>query len=576
MSKLKLAWHWVILATLLGCVVSAQAADATQPLGLGTPVMDAFTEITKSFEAALKPAGLRLFGLLMLIEASVWSFKTLMQDETSVGSWAFGLTQKVMIWGFFAWLLNDSHGIMTAIIRSFFVLGGTATGLGATLNPSDLLYTGIETAVAISSDADLTALSFLEKPLIVLTAILAELCIMAAFVVAAAQLVMAQVEAMVVIAAAPVLLSFGALSFTRDIAVNVLRHALSTGVKVLTIYMIAGLMTKLGPVFTQVLRDNSDQIMSSPGQLLEVIGVALLLLLLSFFIPTIANSMLSGSTGLSGTAALGAAVGAAAAAATGGAAAASVAGTVGNAGAAGAMEATGLAKALGAGMDSAHDMGLSGPGAVGHAVGEVASHGLGLSTQGMSNMADNVSSAFAASVEGTTGGKIANAIQASRGGAMEGLPADYRTSTPPSASPVGGGSSGSGAQQNGNAVPQNVPGTSASESGDAAVASAGEAAGASYDPQSQQSGDVAAAGGVPGGAPPAAMGDATGASIGGAEVATGANASSSAAPNKGMAGRTADRLTSLSGLIQTGQDHLKSMDDRTVVTAAPINIQASA
>lgn len=36
-----------------------------------------------------------------------------------------------------------------------------------------------------------------------------------------------------------------------------------------------------------------------------------------------------------------------------------------------------------------------------------------------------------------------------------------------------------------------------------------------------------------------------------------------------------DRLTSLSGLIQTGQDHLKSMDDRTAVTAAPINIQAS-
>ena len=96
MTKLKLL-HWVVLVTLLGCVVSAQAADATQPLGLGTPVMDAFAEIAKSFEAALKPAGLRLFGLLMLIEASVWSFKTLMQDETSVGSWAFGLTRRCCI-----------------------------------------------------------------------------------------------------------------------------------------------------------------------------------------------------------------------------------------------------------------------------------------------------------------------------------------------------------------------------------------------------------------------------------------------------------------------------------------------
>lgn len=543
MTKLKLL-HWVVLVTLLGCVVSAQAADATQPLGLGTPVMDAFAEIAKSFEAALKPAGLRLFGLLMLIEASVWSFKTLMQDETSVGSWAFGLTQKIMIWGFFAWLLKDSHGIMTAIIRSFFVLGGTATGLGATLNPSDLLYTGIETAVAISSDADLTALSFLEKPLIVLTAILAELCIMAAFVVAAAQLVMAQVEAMVVIAAAPVLLSFGALSFTRDIAVNVLRHALSTGVKVLTIYMIAGLMTKLGPVFTQVLRDNSEQLMSSPGQLLEVIGVALLLLLLSFFIPTIANSMLSGSTGLSGTAALGAAVGAAAAAATGGAAAASVAGTVGKAGAAGAMEATGIAKALGAGMESAHDMGLSGASAMGHAVGEVASHGLGLGSQAASSMTSNVGSAFSAGVEGTTGGKIASAIQASRGGAMEGLPADFRSSTPPSSAPgVAGGSGSESPQQGDTSATGNAAGSAmGSGQSESAVASVGgaEVAGGGYDPQPQQSGAVAAASSAPGGAT-AAMGDATGASIGGTEMGGGVNGPSGAT-DSGGSGRQGPKL----------------------------------
>jgi len=341
---------------------------------------------------------------------------------------------------------------------------------------------------------------------------------------------------MVVIAAAPVLLSFGALSFTRDIAVNVLRHALSTGVKVLTIYMIAGLMTKLGPVFTQVLRDNSEQLMSNPGQLLEVIGVALLLLLLSFFIPTIANSMLSGSTGLSGTAALGAAVGAAAAAATGGAAAASVAGTVGKAGAAGAMEATGIAKALGAGMESAHDMGLSGASAMGHAAGEVASHGLGLTSQTASNLSRGVGSAFAAGVEGTTGGKIASAIQASRGGSMEGLPVDFRSSTPPPSTPGVAGGSGTGSEQ-------------------------AEAA-------------VAAGSRTPGSAK-AGMGDATGASIGGTEVATGANVSSSVAPNKGVAEHAADRLHSLSGLIQIGQDHLKSMDDRTVVTAAPINLQAS-
>ncbi len=115
-------------------------------------------------------------------------------------------------------------------------------------------------------------------------------------------------------------------------------------------------------------------------------------------------------------------------------------------------------------------------------------------------------------------------------------PADFRSSAPPSSTLGVAGGSGTGSEQ-------------------------AEAA-------------VAAGSRTPGSAK-AGMGDATGASIGGTEVATGANVSSSVAPNKGVAEHAADRLHSLSGLIQIGQDHLKSMDDRTVVTAAPINLQAS-
>lgn len=57
-------------------------------------------------------------------------------------------------------------------------------------------------------------------------------------------------------------------------------------------------------------------------------------------------------------------------------------------------------------MESAHDMGLSGASAMGHAVGEVASHGLGLGSQAASSMTSNVGSAFSADSEGTTGGKV--------------------------------------------------------------------------------------------------------------------------------------------------------------------------
>ncbi len=416
------ARSYLVFVLLLCTSVAAHAAG----LGLSGQVMDAFKSTLNGVEAALRPAALSMFGTLMAIEMGVWVTKKVLHDEFTMETIAPQLAWKILIWGFFGYLLRESHTILSAIVDTFFKFGETATGLQK-LDATGLIEQGVATVLAMLDQASLGPLSFFDKPLIVLTAIAAMLLLMLAFVVAAAQLVMAQVETMVVVAAAPVLLSFGALSFTREIATNVMKHALSTGVKVLTIYIIAGVMVKLGPVFANVLTANSAKLFSSPGQLFEVIGVAGLMVLLAFFVPTIASSMLSGSSGLSGTAALGAAMGAAAAAATGGAAAAAGLGgatkAAGGAATGAAAGATGLAAALNAGLASAGDQGLSGMAAGAHALGTVAEHGLGMAGGAVGIAAESAKSAFGGKVDQSMGGKIASGIQAERGGSVTGVSA---------------------------------------------------------------------------------------------------------------------------------------------------------
>lgn len=537
----KVSESWLLLAGgLCALLLVSEPALASTVLDTAT---DKFRVAAEQFGSRVKQFGLQLLFLLGGIQLGLTFIQKIL-GRLELDEIPGILGMFILNIGFFAAINKFSEIWLPAIIHSFAKIGQVGSGLNE-LTPSGVIGQGIDlqdvmvhsfNAASGNDGGALDAIKFL-MPSLILTALC--LMILLSFVVLAGQMVLIQIQGYFWVAFAPVLVGFGGISFTRDIAVSSLKGGITIGVKLMCIYLIAGVAAELGPVMGEGM---AEVTLSDWSPLFWPVMVSLILAYLSFQLPKLAGDLLNGTASLSaGDAASNMAMAAAGVAAAGVGAASVASGAMGVS-ASGAMEATGLAKALGAGMDSAHDMGLSGAGAVGHAVGEVASHGLGLGTQGMSNMAGNVSSAFAAGVEGTTGGKIASAIQASRGGAMEGLPADYRTSTPPSASPIGGGSSGSGAQQNGNAVPQNVSGgTSASESGDAAVASAGEAAGAGFDPQpQQQSGNVAAAGSVPGGAP-AAMGDATGASIGGAEVATGANASSSGA-DSGGGGRQGPKL----------------------------------
>lgn len=549
---------------LFASVAMAQTVDPSASLGFGGKLMGKFVEVLNGFEAVIRPAALSLFVTLMSIEAAVWAYKQLINDSGELGALVMKFTWNIVIFGFFAWLIMNSHMLMTAIIQTFFKIGQNATGLGP-LDAVSMLSLGVETALTIPAAADIGMMSMLDKPLVVLTAIIAEVLILVAFFVVAAQLVMAQVEAMIVIAAAPIILAFGALSYTRDIATKVLSHALGTGVKVLTIYILAGVMAKMGPEMSAVLKANGAQLMSSPGQLLEVIGIAGLMTLLAFFIPTVAGAMLSGQASMSGNSAITSTMGIAAGGAALGAAAIGGAQQAAGAlasGATGAVAgAAGLTQALSAGLGSAADMGLSGGAAAGHALGQVAGHGMSMAASGIGEAVAGGGKAFGDKVASSTGGQIAQRIEAGRGGSISGASS---TPTPAPSDSQSTGSAGSGS----GSADSSSTGSSSTASGATGAAPAQSSAPSSSTSSTSASSSSATSAASLSGFVPSDAGNASGASISGG----GEKPESPKTKIGSLAAATANALGSTHEILNRGKEQM--IDDRATVGAA-IDTKAS-
>lgn len=541
----------------------AFASDPGGALGLGTTLMDRFAAVLQGFENVIRPTAMTLFVTLMLIENSVWAMKQLTNDGFQLESITGKVVWNIFVWGVFFWLLRDSHTIMKAIIDSFFKIGQNSTGLGP-LDAVGMMYLGVQTGLAIPQAADIGAFSFFDKPIIVLTAIIAMFLLVSAFVVTAAQLFMAQVEAMIVISCAPLILAFGGLSFTRDIATKVLSHALGTGVKILTIYIIAGVMAKMGPEISAVLLANSSTLMSSPGQMLEVIAVSGLMTLLAFQVPSIAGAMLSGQSSMSGNSAISSTLGIAAGGAIAGMmglnAAKEAAGGLAKGAGGAAAGAAGLAQALGSAYDAAGDVGKTGMSGAVHAAGTVAGQALGMMAGGVGDAVASSTNRFADRVASSTGGKIAANIEAGRGGNMS--QASGSSSGDASAGASSGGAASADASSGGDA-----PGGASSAGAAPAAASSGGAA-----PAGRSSAGAAPSGGSSNNPAPAPQANLSGfvpSDMGNASTASISGGSSADEKKKSKLGSLTDMAANALGSTHDALSRTKEhvIEDRTTVGA---------
>ncbi len=370
------------IAPLVLLAISAAVGAADTTTSPASP--NFFAQIPAAMERALangaviKTASTGLLASLLALEYLNWGVSRVIGSGDDLASTAKGWMRITIIGTLFFALVSRGDVFLKSLLGGFKWVAMNLTGL-TSFDAQSLMFQGVELATKIIGS--IGAIDALSHPLISLAILFAAICMSIAFVIAGLQLLLAQIEALIVIVSAPLVFAFGGIKFTRDMAMKPIQHAISTGFKFICIAILAFIMQEFGK-YAATYMQNISTLETNVSLIFQLIASGVFFLILSFFVPTIASSMLSGAAGMTAGHAItsGMAVTAGAAAATAAAANAAPAagGAMAKAGTSGLQQLGGVIQAAQAGMEAAGDAGKTGLSAVSHAAGEVAGGGAAL------------------------------------------------------------------------------------------------------------------------------------------------------------------------------------------------------
>jgi type IV secretion system protein TrbL len=273
-----------------------------------------------------------LFGLLAVIEFA-WSAAVMLLEKADLQSWTSALVRKIMWIGAFYMLLINGRFWIPGIIDSFNQIGANAAGFGVTLSPGDIFSQGLTIGASLVDAA--TGSGFLTNPGTSLAMVLAALLIVVAYIVITLNFVVTVVESYLVVSVGFLFLGFGGSRWTTPYVERYLGLAISIGVKIVLLYCLISAGLGLGNGWlaeAQGIGTSAHPYMTA----FDVMGAALIFMMLCWQIPRLFSAVLGGAPALTGGDLLstGVMVGSAAIA-------------VGSAGAAGVGAVAGAASALG-------------------------------------------------------------------------------------------------------------------------------------------------------------------------------------------------------------------------------------
>jgi type IV secretion system protein TrbL len=403
------------LATIAPPAFASELLDQTTGL---------YQVAASNFGAQMVTFGTRLLWVLLSIQIGIDGMRMAMKDM-EFRDLLEKLVMTVVVAAVYTALIKMCSSLLPSILNLFISAGQAGSGLPQ-LTPSGIIDQGIDVVDTLITSYNANE-GVLDKvnPFVSLELTLLSLFIFSGYVALALQMVMTTISGYFWMAVTPLMLGFGGLSYTRDMATTTMKGGIAVGMKILVAYLLAAVGGKLAPLMGVIVAQASPL---HPQGMWAAAAVSVIFVGLAWKLPALAADLTNGSASLSaGDAIKGAAMMAAGAAGVV-AAGAGVAAVGAKAAGGMAAEATGVAKALNAGMESAIDHGKSGFGAVGHAMGQVGSQGLGMAKGAIGDKIAGGKASFASAVDSSNGGKIASSIQADRGGSMAGTAAPTSTS----------------------------------------------------------------------------------------------------------------------------------------------------
>lgn len=285
-----------IAALVMALVLAAPAAQAAG-------ILDSISNYAQSassgwMNAALGYARSLFFGLAAI--EFVWSAAQLTLRKSELSDLAVGLLMKVVTIALFGMVLTYAPDWIGRIQQSFTQAASGITGSPvSSLTPSGMFDKGVTLAGKMLGSGP-SSLNPFKALLYAVVAGMSAIAIVIGYAIIALQLVIAQVEMYLVLGAGALLLGFLGSRWTLSFGERYFGYAMSIGVKLLTIYLIAA----FGDTITNAVIAHLAVLAGSPkglapADMLGLGGSSLVFGAAGFMVPGIASSMLNGAPSMS-------------------------------------------------------------------------------------------------------------------------------------------------------------------------------------------------------------------------------------------------------------------------------------
>ncbi len=283
-----------------------------------------------------------LVVISIVITALLWAID---ENQNVLAS----LVRKVLLVGFFAFLVAQWSTLAATVVNGFAALGLKAGGGAMTVTtfttaPSQIVMAGIKVVAALMQYVQKIApgpIEFFAHIDVVLMALVAAIGILIAFVILAVEIVVTIIEFHIVTLVAFVTIPFGVLTQTSFMSERAIGYVVSVGIKMMALAIVVSLGTTVFDTYT---------VSPDPG-IGEDVGLllaAVVMVMLALKVPAIAGALISGGPQLNAGAMVMGAAGVAAGVAGAGLAARAVGGAIASGWAAGGAQVTAAKTAAGA------------------------------------------------------------------------------------------------------------------------------------------------------------------------------------------------------------------------------------
>jgi type IV secretion system protein TrbL len=243
-----------------------------------------------------------LVVISIVITALLWAID---ENQNVLAS----LVRKVLLVGFFAWLVSQWPTLTKTVVNGFAALGlkaggGAMTVTTFTTSPSQIVMAGINVISGLMQYVKKISpgpIEFFAHIDVVAMALIAAIGILIAFVILAVEIVVTIIEFHIVTLVAFVTVPFGVLTQTSFLSERAIGYVVSVGIKLMALAIVVSLGTT---VFDNYTVSPDPGIGEDVGLLLA----AVVMVMLALKIPSIAAALISGGPQLNaGGAVMGAA-----------------------------------------------------------------------------------------------------------------------------------------------------------------------------------------------------------------------------------------------------------------------------